>query len=115
MSQLWDFAKQIAQSEGRRNDWVYIIDVYKSVGGFEKTLFILTESGKKEVHGEASDDDVLVSDVHGKLEVMKKSDYKRCKKKFYNRDLTGADTIEKSIKHNGKMVGTKLYINAKLN
>lgn len=110
MSALWDFAKQIAQSDGRKNDWVYIMDIYKSIGGKEMAMFIITNNGKFEVLGEASPDLVLLANKQGELSTIKKSEMKKYRKKFYKRDFLNYEEVKKSVTVNGKKITTTVFL-----
>ncbi len=97
MEQLWDFAKQIAQSDGRKNDWVYVVDVYKSIGGKNLKMEIANETGRYEVLGEASQALILVCDSNYELKTILKSEFKKFKKKFIMREKEPQRTMKKSI------------------
>jgi hypothetical protein len=110
--ELWNFAKQIAQSDGRKNDWVYVVDVYKSIGGNEMLMEIYGEKGRFEVLGEASPSLVLVSSKDGDILTLEKSEFKTFRKKFHKRNVEGAKVIQKSITVEGKQHDVILYIDA---
>lgn len=113
MGELWDFAKQIAQSDGRKNDWVYIVTVYKSIGGREVVMEISGLEGRYEVLGEASPSLVLVSDKNGEVTTLEKSVIKGYRKKFNKRDVESVDKIKKSVLIEGKTYNLELYISTK--
>jgi hypothetical protein len=110
--ELWNFAKQIAQSDGRKNDWVYVVDVYKSTGGSEMVMEIVSEKGRFEVLGEASPSLVLISNKNGDVSTLEKSEFKTFRKKFHKRNIEGAKIIQKSVTVEGKKHDVILYIDA---
>lgn len=110
MRELWDFAKQVAQSEGRRNDWVYIVDVYKSVGGKEMTMEIYNEKGRFEVLGEAPNSKILISDKNGNIGTILKSELKTFRKRFYEKEIHKAEFVKKAIEIDGKKCHITLYL-----
>lgn len=107
--ELWNFAKQIAQSEGRKDDWVYVVDTYKSIGGKEMTMFLIGKDGKYEVLGEAPNELVLLTDKVGELSTIEKSEIKRYKKKFLKR-VEGGKELKKSLVIDGKRVSATVYL-----
>lgn len=104
--ELWNFAKQIAQSEGRKDDWVYIVDTYKATGGKEMTMFLIGKGGRFEVLGETNQKKVILVDKHGELSVIEKSEVKTFKKKFEKRS-----NYEKEIKKSTVIDGEKITVN----
>jgi len=110
MEQLWDFAKQIAQSDGRKNDWVYVVDVYKSIGGKNLKMEIQNETGRYEVLGEASQALILVCDSNQELQAIQKSDFKKFKKKFVMREKEPEKTVKKSLLIDGKLQEAIIYL-----
>lgn len=114
MDELWTSAKHIAQSDGRKDDWVYVIDVYKSMGGTTVALMIFTEGKRLEVMGEAGDNLLLACNSQGELEVLDKSLYTKSRKKFLKRDTAGAKPLKKSLTWNNKTYSAIVYKDAKL-
>lgn len=110
MRELWNFAKQVAQSEGRKNDWVYIIDVYKSSGGNKMTMEITNETGRFEVLGEAPNSRIFISDKKGNVGTITKSELKTFRKKFYERELDKTEFIKKSVEIDGEKHDVTLYL-----
>lgn len=110
MRELWDFAKQIAQSEGRKNDWVYIVDVYKSIGGTQMTMEIYNETGRFEVLGEAPDSSMFISDKDGNVDVIEKSELKKFRKRFYEREVSKKKFVKKSVSIDGVEHQVSLYL-----
>lgn len=108
--ELWNFAKQIAQSEGRKDDWVYVIDTYKSIGGKEMTMFLLGKGIKFEVLGEAPNGEVILTDVNGDIKMIEKSEIKNYKKKFLKR-IDGKE-LKKSFLLAGERVSVIIYENS---
>lgn len=82
--QLWTSAKHMAQADGRKDDWVYVVDIYKSMGGKSMQLMLLAEDGKRyEVIGEVpNSSDVIVKSLDGATEHFERAFYKKSKKKF---------------------------------
>lgn len=113
MEQLWNFAKQIAQSDGRKNDWVYVVDIYKSIGGKEMVMELNGSKGRYEVLGEASPSLVLVTDSNGEIKTIEKSEISTFKKRFYKRDAESLKGIEKSVIVEGKKHDLILYLEVK--
>lgn len=111
MEELWNFAKSIAQSDGRKNDWVYIVDIYKSTGGKDMKMEVTSNRGKFEVLGEASPSSILVSDKDGEVQTIEKSEFKRLKKRFYSRSESERE-IQKSVTVEGKKHEITLYIDS---
>lgn len=84
--ELWTFAKSIAQSDGRKDDWTYVMDVYKSIGGKEMCLMIYNNGARYEVLGETDDGKVLVATPTGEKMAIEKSVYTKSRKKFFRRE-----------------------------
>lgn len=114
MDELWTSAKHIAQSDGRKDDWAYVVDVYKSIGGTSVALMIFANGKRQEIMGEVNADELLVCDSVGELEIISKSVYTKAKKKFLKRDITGATPMEKSMSRNGKVYTATVFKDAKL-
>jgi hypothetical protein len=114
VDELWTSAKLIAQSDGRKDDWVYVIDVYKSIGGTSVALMIFADGKRHEIVGEVSATEILACNSYGELEVLDKSLYTRARKKFLKRDITGAKPMKKSITWHSKTYSTVIYKDAKL-
>lgn len=114
MDELWTSAKHIAQSDGRKDDWVYVIDVYKSIGGAAMALMIFADGKRHEIIGEVGEKEILVCNGYGELEVLEKSLYTKARKKFLKRDITGAKPLKKSLIWNDRTYSTTIYKDAKL-
>ncbi|WAB25171.1 hypothetical protein M3_0220 [Lysinibacillus phage vB_LfM_LysYB1] len=114
MDVLWTSAKHIAQSDGRKEDWLYVMDVYKSIGGTEVALMIQANGKRHEILGEAGSDGILVCNSVGELDVIDKSIYKKARKKFLKRDITGATPMQKSLSKDGRQFNATIYKDAKL-
>lgn len=112
--ELWTSAKHIAQSDGRKDDWVYVIDVYKSIGGTQVALMIFADGKRHEVLGEVNEDEILACNNVGELEIISKSVYTKARKKFLKRDITNATPIQKSLQRGGKLYTATIYKDAKL-
>jgi hypothetical protein len=114
VDELWTSAKHIAQSDGRKDDWVYVIDVYKSIGGTGVALMIFTEGKRLEIIGEINQAELLACSSIGELEVIDKSLYTRARKKFLKRDIAGAKPVKKSLTWKDKTFSAIIYKDAKL-
>lgn len=109
----WDFAKQIAQSDGRKDDWIYVVDIYKSIGGQQVALLMYGESGFQcEVCGEVSPTQVLIS-KQGELEVVERNFLKKSRKKFVKRNLEEFVKSDKSLEFEGQLYTTPIYTERK--
>ncbi|MNW28238.1 hypothetical protein D3C74_50600 [compost metagenome] len=112
MDELWTSAKHIAQSDGRKDDWAYVIDVYKSIGGQEVSLFVFLQEGRYEVLGEINHEELLVCGPDMELSSMEKAAYSKARKKFLKRD-NAATPVERSLSHSGKIYKALVYTNNK--
>jgi len=112
MSELWNFAKNVAQAEGRRQDWVYIVDLFKSSGGTDMMMEIYGERGRFEVLGETTNGNVLIGDKQGTVSVIQKSEMKSFRKKFHKIEVDANNIVRKSLHVEGKTEEVLLYINA---
>lgn len=111
--ELWTSAKHIAQTDGRRDDWVYVMDVYKSMGGSKVALVIFSGGERHQILGEANENMVLTQNSLGELSLVEKSLYKRSKKKFHKQDNSKATVMKKSIVKDGQTYTAVVYKNAK--
>ncbi|MNM90987.1 hypothetical protein D3C81_1032690 [compost metagenome] len=115
MDALWTSAKHIAQADGRKDDWIYVIDVYKSIGGNSLALMIFSPEGRHEVLGEVGVDNVLIHHSSGELQVIEKSVYTKSVKKFLKKQASGNKLIEKALTYKGNDYKASIDVGAKFN
>lgn len=93
--QLWTSAKHIAKVDGKEYDWVYVVGVYKSMGGMSMALTVFLDGKRQEVIGETADGMVVLCDKNGHTTNIEKSIFEKSRKKFMKRDLSNAEHVKK--------------------
>ena len=84
---LWERSKNIANSQNKSSDWVFIIDIYHYLGGSKKTLYAELGDKKYIVIGHSSTDKDLLYDFKtGSYELFNSSEVKVSKKSFVDAD-----------------------------
>lgn len=98
---LWERAKNIANSQNKSSDWVFIVDIYHYLGGCKKTLYADIGDKKYIVIGNFSKDkDLLYDFKKGSYEIFNSSDVRVSKKSFVDPDSNSVMIIlEKPHNH----------------
>jgi len=79
---LWDRAKQEARINGKPDDWAHIMNLYRQLGGIEKSIILYIDNQQYELLGETSDKNVLVKSDTGEVSVVNKEVFEKSKKIF---------------------------------
>ena len=88
---LWERAKNIASSQNKASDWVFIVDIYHYLGGNKKSLYVMLDDVKYFVVGKfSSNQDLLINSKKiGDGYIVKSStDIRISKKSFVDYDDT---------------------------
>lgn len=88
--ELWTSAKHMAQLDGKKTDWLYIISLYKSIGGQSMALTINVDGKQLEVLGEVENGNILMADESGVVSELEEEVVRKARKKFMKRDLSKA-------------------------
>lgn len=63
----WNYAKKVVSSGGHKNNWIYVIDFYNSIGGKNVNIFCAIEQEKFRILYMLDDDSVLLLDKKDNL------------------------------------------------